>query len=65
MSVTIPKLTEQEIENYIGSKSFDKGKQYFNKKAIFDTRKVAMTLKANCEGSYETAYRLRVTFSCS
>ena len=60
--MNIPKLTEKEIEERVGSKSFEKGKRYFKNDAVFDARRVGMTMKASCEGSYEASYRLWIKF---
>lgn len=54
----IPKLSERDIENWVGGTSFEKAKRYFRNEAIYETRKTGMTLKASCEGSYGNSYRL-------
>jgi uncharacterized Zn finger protein len=59
---TIPKLSEQEIREFIGEQSFQRGQRYFSNGAIFDARRQGMTLKARCEGSRSEAYRVEVTF---
>jgi len=64
MSTTsIPKLTEKQIEDWVGSKSFEKGKRYFQNEAIYEARWTGDTLKASCEGSYDNVYRLWVKIS--
>lgn len=63
ISTSIPKLTEKQIENWVGSKSFEKGKRYFKNGAIYEARRKENTLKASCEGSYDNTYRLWVKFN--
>lgn len=62
MTNNIPKITRKEIKNRVGEKSFQKGEAYFARGAIFDARKIGQILKANCEGSYASFYRVRVKF---
>jgi uncharacterized Zn finger protein len=59
---TIPTITEGDIRNLVGEGSFQRGQKYFRDDRIFDTRRVGMTLKAKCEGSRSTPYRVEVTF---
>ena len=60
---TIPTITEEDIRNLVGEGSFQRGQKYFRDDRIFDTRRVGMTLKAKCEGSRSTPYRVEVTFN--
>lgn len=59
----IPKITEKEIKERVGIKSFEKGKRYFKNDAIYEARRTNTTLKANCEGSYDKEYRLWIKFN--
>jgi uncharacterized Zn finger protein len=58
----IPKLSEEEIREYIGDRSFERGYGYFKNGAIFDARRQGMALKACCEGSQPQPYLAKVTF---
>ena len=60
---TIPTVTEQTIRSLVGEQSFLRGQRYFQSDTIFDTQRQDMTLKARCEGSRGSAYRVEVTFN--
>jgi len=60
---TIPTITEQDVRSLVGEASFQRGQKYFRAGSIFDTRRAGMTLKAQCEGSRSTPYRVEVTFN--
>lgn len=60
--MNIPKLSEEEIRNRVGTQSFERGYRYFRDGAIFDARRKGMTLKAYCKGSQPLPYRVRITF---
>ena len=45
------KLSEGDIQKYVGSRSFERGYRYFLDGTIFDVRRQGTTLKAYCEGS--------------
>ncbi len=62
MSQSFPKITEQMIRDRVGERSFARGKRYFENGAIFDARRAGMTLKALCQGSMPSPYRVEVTF---
>lgn len=59
----IPKISEKEIKERVGNKSFEKGKRYFQNDAIYEVRRIKTTLKASCEGSYDNEYRLWIKFN--
>jgi uncharacterized Zn finger protein len=59
----IPTINEQVIRALVGEASFQRGQQYYRGEAIFETRQQGMSLKARCEGSRSTAYRVEVTFN--
>src|SRR5712692_9004454 len=59
---TIPTITEEDVRDFVGEGSFQRGQKYFRDDRIFDTRRAGMTLKAKCEGSRSTPYRVEVTF---
>jgi uncharacterized Zn finger protein len=58
----IPALSDDEIEARVGPQSFQRGKQYFRDRAIFEARQQGMTIKARSLGSSGGPYRLHVTF---
>lgn len=60
---TIPTITEQDIRSLVGEASFQRGQKYFRDDRIFDTRREGMTLKAKCQGSRSSPYRVEVTFN--
>jgi uncharacterized Zn finger protein len=43
---TIPTITEEDVLDYVGEGSFQRGQKYFRDNRIFDTRRAGMTLKA-------------------
>ena len=59
---TIPTITEEDVRDFVGEGSFQRGQKYFRDNRIFDTRRAGMALKAKCEGSRSTPYRVEVTF---
>jgi uncharacterized Zn finger protein len=59
---TIPTITEEDVRDLVGESSFQRGQRYFRDNRIFGTRRAGMTLKAKCEGSRSTPYRVEVTF---
>src|SRR6266487_3244040 len=59
---TIPTITEEDVRDLVGEGSFQRGQRYFRDNRIFDTRRAGMALKAKCEGSRSTPYRVEVTF---
>lgn len=59
---SIPPISEQAILARVGEQNFQRGYQYFRNEAIIQPRKQGLTLKAQCEGSRPTPYRVQVTF---
>ena len=62
MSETIPAVSEETISDWVGSRSFQLGRNYFEDEAIFDLRRQGSSLKACCQGSMPQPYRLGVAF---
>ena len=62
MSDTIPAVSERTISDWVGPRSFQLGRSYFENEAIFDPRRQGSALKACCQGSMPQPYRLRVAF---
>ncbi len=59
---SIPRITEEDIREYVGERSFSLGQKYFRQGAVFNARQQGMTLKARCQGSRPDAYRVEVSF---
>ena len=62
MSDNIPTVSERTISDWVGPRSFQLGRSYFDNEAIFDTRRQGSDLKACCQGSMPQPYRLRIAF---
>jgi len=60
MNSNEPKITIEDIEQWVGPVSFKRGEGYFFHNAIFDTHRKGSTLKAKCHGSAAAPYRLQV-----
>jgi uncharacterized Zn finger protein len=56
----LPVLEEHEIEKRVGERTLRRGREYFQRGAIYNTRRQASILKASCTGSGTTAYRVEV-----
>jgi SWIM zinc finger len=61
----LPTISEQEILERVGARSFERGQSYFRHGAIFDARRQGMTLKAQCRGSSAAAYRVEATLDAT
>lgn len=62
MSQTIPAVSEETISAWVGPRSLQLGRGYFENEAIFDLRRQGNSLKAYCQGSMPQPYRLRIAF---
>ena len=60
MSNSFPTVSEGAISDWVGSRSFQRGRSYFKNGAIFEPRLQGDTLKAWCEGSRPQPYHLWV-----
>lgn len=60
-----PDLSEEDVLERVGDRSFERGKDYYHHGAIYDVRRQGTTLKARCQGSRSEAYRLSVTLGPS
>ena len=58
-----PTMNEGAISDWVGSRSFQRGRSYFKGGDIFETRRQGNTLKALCQGSRPQPYRLWVAGS--
>lgn len=61
----IPVITEEDVSDLVGEGSFQRGQKYFREDRVFDTRRVGMMLKAQCEGSRSNAYHVRAEFDAT
>src|SRR5436190_19421672 len=52
------KLREKSIREHTGEQSLELGRDYAQRRAIFDTKQQGPVLKARCEGSRPEPYRL-------
>ena len=62
MSNPIPTVNEGAISDWVGSRSFQRGRSYFKRGDILEPRRQDNTLKAWCQGSRPQPYRLWVAF---
>lgn len=60
MNAIEPKITIEDIEQWVGPVSFKRGEGYFFHNAIFETQRQGSMLKAKCHGSSASAYRVQV-----
>ncbi|HEX9018517.1 MAG TPA: SWIM zinc finger family protein [Anaerolineaceae bacterium] len=56
----VPDLTESEVQNWVGTKSFQKGYRYFEDETILNPRRRGQSLIAECQGSQSTPYRVEI-----
>jgi uncharacterized Zn finger protein len=57
----IARISEEDIQDWVGSKSFERGYKYFEEGAVFETQRQGETLRAFCEGSQPHPYHVEVT----
>ena len=62
MPEAIPAVSQETISAWVGSRSLQLGRSYFEGEAVFDLRRQGSSLKACCQGSMPQPYRLRVAF---
>ena len=60
-NAVIPAISEQSIADWVGSRNYSMGRSYFESGAIVEARRQGNALKAWCQGSMSSPYRLRVT----
>jgi uncharacterized Zn finger protein len=58
MPETTPSLTEDDVRALASPQSFERGADYYNNGAVFETRHVGNELRAYCRGSSYTPYRV-------
>ncbi|BAP57667.1 hypothetical protein THII_3370 [Thioploca ingrica] len=59
----IPKLTSKDIQKWTDEKYFQRGHSYFQGDAIYEQRRLGMTIKSKCSGTQAPFYRQEVTFN--
>ncbi len=59
-TISLPHITEQEIQSRFNEGSWSRGRRYFQEGNIFAPRLQGRTLKARCLGSQAQAYRVQV-----
>ncbi len=57
----LPRVTEADVHKLASAQSFERGRDYYNQGAIFDTVRQGMELRAQCEGSEYEPYEVSVT----
>ena len=57
-----PTVGEEAISDWVGSRSFERGRSYFNSGAILEPRLQGNTLKAWCQGSRPQPYHLWIAY---
>ncbi len=57
---TVPVIVETDVQNWVGTKSFQKGYRYFEDEAILNPRQRGQSLIAECQGSQPTPYRVEI-----
>lgn len=60
-SPSLPRLTEADVRRLTDSRSFDRGRRYYDEGNISDPVRQGNELRAYCEGSQDEPYRVRVT----
>jgi hypothetical protein len=56
----VPEVTENEVQNWVGTRSFQRGYRYFEDEAILNPRRRGSSLIAECEGSQPLPYRVEI-----
>jgi uncharacterized Zn finger protein len=57
----LPQLTESDIRRWIGERSLERGRRYFQHGHILNPHRQGDTLKARCLGSRPQPYHVEVT----
>ena len=59
---TIPHIKESNVRRWTDEVYFQRGQNYFEQGAIYDQRRLGMTLKSKCSGTQVPFYRQEVLF---
>ena len=60
--MSIPLITEQEIVNYCGRQTYERGKEFLTYNRFYVVYKDAMSIKAICQGTAAPSYSVQVVF---
>jgi uncharacterized Zn finger protein len=60
--VTKLKIHQKDVQNWVDTRSYERGFRYFKKGVIQDVKLQGMTLKAYCQGSKLQPYRVSASF---
>ena len=63
MMSAIPHIKKSDVRNWTDEVDYQRGQNYYKQGAIYDQRKLGMTLKSKCAGSQAPFYRQEVLFS--
>ncbi len=55
-----PVISEIDVQNWVGTKSYQKGYRYYEDEAILNPRLRGQSLIAECQGSLPTPYRVEI-----
>ncbi len=56
----VPVISEMDVQNWVGAKSFQKGYRYFEDEAILNPRRRGQRLIAECQGTQPVPYRVEI-----
>ena len=56
----VPEITEMDVQNWVGARSFQKGVRYFEDDTILNPRRRGKCLIAECQGSQPAPYRVEI-----
>ena len=56
----VPVISEIDVQNWVGTKSYQRGYRYYEDEAILNQRLRGQSLIAECQGSLTTPYRVEV-----
>jgi hypothetical protein len=56
----VPEISENDVQTWVGTKSFQRGYRYFEDEAILNPRLRGQSLIAECQGSQPAPYRVEI-----
>jgi uncharacterized Zn finger protein len=56
----VPDISEIDVQNWVGARSFQKGYRYFEDEAILNPRRRGRSLIAECQGTQAAPYRVEL-----
>lgn len=60
--IHFPEIREDDIQQWVGDKAFQRGYRYFEEEAILNPRRRGDCLISECQGSQTTPYRVEIHF---